>query len=177
MAATDYVILVDENDNNIGVTDKMLAHRHNQLHRAFSIFILSKDTPPQLLLQQRAADKYHSAGLWSNTCCSHPRPGESVIAAGTRRLQEEFGLSTTLEQVGSFRYNVHFPNGLSENELDHILIGKISRAITITPNPAEIQAYRWVDVGVLSQEIQETPTAFTYWLEPALKIVLSHGLN
>src|SRR3990167_1504236 len=111
---TDQVILVDENDTAIGTAEKLAAHEQNLLHRAFSIFIFRDSPQRELLLQQRALGKYHSPGLWTNTCCSHPRPGEAILEAGKRRLQEELGLTSELSDLGWFHYNAHFPNGLSE---------------------------------------------------------------
>src|SRR5207237_2208441 len=119
----DYVILVDEKNQPIGQAEKMQAHRENLLHRAFSVFIVRNESQPEILLQQRARHKYHSPLLWTNTCCSHPHLGESVIEAGKRRLQEELGISAELKDLGWFQYNAHFDNGLSEHEIDHVLIG------------------------------------------------------
>ena len=174
MTATEHVILVDEYDNPVGTAEKMEAHRHNLRHRAFSVFIFRK-TPPnacltapvELLLQQRAAHKYHSPNLWTNTCCSHPRPGEDIIHAGERRLQEEMGLQLPLSYACQFHYIAHFENGLVENEIDYILTGWIGRH-TIRPAPEEVQAYRWVTGDQLKQELSLYPTHFTPWLPLAL---------
>ena len=129
MTATEYVILVDQTDQEIGIAEKLAAHLENRCHRAFSIFIFRylnhPEQSPELLLQQRAFDKYHSGGLWTNTCCSHPRPGEAVLAAGERRLQEEFGIPASLRALGWFHYIAKFDNGLTENEVDHVLLGEI----------------------------------------------------
>src|SRR3990167_8303950 len=142
--ATEYVILVDANNKEVGSAEKLVAHQENLLHRAFSIFIFRLGPPVALLLQQRALHKYHSPGLWTNSCCSHPRPGETITAAGERRLREELNISTSLENLGWFHYNVHFSNGLSENENDHVLIGSISTDQSIQFNADEIHAYRWI---------------------------------
>lgn len=172
---TEYIVLVDEQDKEIGVAEKLAAHQDNLLHRAFSIFIFRrKDAEIEVLLQQRAMQKYHSAGLWTNTCCSHPRPGETVLAAGERRLQEELGFTISLIQLGWFKYNAHFSNGLSEHELDHILVGEISLATEFKPNPAEIQATRWINLHQLNHELVTKPTQFTPWLAPAFKIAHSY---
>ena len=168
----EYVILVDEEDKEIGLAEKLLAHQKNLLHRAFSVFIFRKTPQLELLLQQRALHKYHSPGLWTNTCCSHPRSQESVIAAGERRLQEELGFMTTLNNLGCFHYNAHFSNGLSENEIDHVLIGTVPADIVIKPNKDEIHAYRWMTLNDLQQALKMHPEAFTPWLEKALDIVL-----
>src|SRR5437763_15816865 len=112
MTATEYIVLVDAQDREIGIAEKLSAHEKNLLHRAFSVFIFRQTPAFELLLQQRAMNKYHSPGLWTNTCCSHPRSGEEITAAGGRRLQEELGIVTPLKDVGWFHYNAHFPNGL-----------------------------------------------------------------
>lgn len=161
----DLVILVDANNNEMGQAEKLLAHQQNLLHRAFSIFIFrGKD----LLLQQRAFNKYHCAGLWTNTCCSHPRPGETVLAAGERRLQEELGFHTSLKDLGWFHYNAHFSNGLSENEIDHVLIGHVSKDVKIVPNDQEIHQYQWVNLHELEKQLKASPHLFTPWLSKAL---------
>src|SRR3989344_7340032 len=117
----DYIILVDENDNQIGIEEKIKAHLDGKLHRAFSIFVFNNKG--ELLIQQRALDKYHSAGLWTNTCCSHPKPEEQIIEAGHRRLKEEMEFDCELNEAFSFKYKAVFDNGLTENEYDHVLIG------------------------------------------------------
>lgn len=172
----EYVILVDDHDNEIGLAEKGLAHEKNLLHRAFSIFIFRKKPQLELLLQQRALHKYHSAGLWTNTCCSHPRPKESIIAAGERRLQEELGFTTPLINLGRFHYNVHFSNGLAENEIDHVLLGWIDDSTHIHPHPDEVHAYRWISIAELQQELAAHPEQFTPWLEQALAIVVKTGI-
>lgn len=173
MPSSERVILVDENDIEIGTEEKIAAHAANLLHRAFSIFIYRKNNGLEVLLQQRALGKYHSPGLWTNTCCSHPRPGESILDAGKRRLQEEFGFTTSLKQFGWFHYNAHFDNGLSENEIDHILIGNIDNENLIQPNPEEIHAWRWVNPATLQQEIAADPAGFTPWLPQALTLAIN----
>ncbi len=167
---TEQVILVDENDNATGTAEKLAAHEQNLLHRAFSIFIFRDSPQGELLLQQRALGKYHSPGLWTNTCCSHPQPNEGILDAGKRRLKEELGLAAELTNVGWFHYNAHFPNGLSENEIDHVLVGTISTDTKITPNPDEIHALRWVTVDELQKELAENPEQFTPWLKQALDV-------
>lgn len=178
MSATEYVVLVDAHNQATGMAEKLLAHQQNLMHRAFSVFIFKKIAHGlMLLLQQRAAQKYHCPELWTNTCCSHPRANETVLAAGKRRLQEELGFSTELTDIGWFHYNAHFDNGLSENEIDHVLIGVIDDTIAIHPNPEEVQAYRWVEVEQIDQEITANPTAYTPWLPLALKLVAKHLLG
>lgn len=169
MTATEYVVLVDENDHEIGLAEKIEAHKKCLLHRAFSVFIFRDSPQKELLLQQRALHKYHSPGLWTNTCCSHPRQGESVIDAGERRLKEEMGFSTTLTSTGWFHYTAHFSNGLSENEIDHVLTGTIATDTAIKPNPDEVNAIRWINLPDLKQALQEHPEQFTPWLAKALQ--------
>lgn len=172
MTATEYVVLVDESDQEIGLAEKIEAHRQNLLHRAFSVFIFREIAghTPELLLQQRALGKYHSPGLWTNTCCSHPRDGENIIKAGERRLREELGITAELRDLGWFHYNAHFPNGLSENEIDHVLIGHIKPDQVFLPNTDEVHAVRWVTVKNLEKEIANNPDQFTPWLKQALEI-------
>jgi isopentenyl-diphosphate delta-isomerase len=159
MAVMEQVILVDEQDNEIGIMEKLEAHRKALLHRAFSVCIFNRKG--ELLMQQRASGKYHSPGLWTNTCCSHPRPGETVIEAGTRRLQEEMGCTAPLQPLFSFIYHVEFPNGLSEHELDHVLVGQYDGPIK--PDPAEVSAYSYWSFDTLSKKLKEHPDHFTAW--------------
>lgn len=166
--AYEEVILVDEADQEIGVAEKLSAHQNNRLHRAFSVFIFRQNKEWELLLQQRNLDKYHSPGLWTNTCCSHPRLGENIVAAGERRLKEELGIHIALRNVGWFHYNAHFSNGLSENENDHVLVGVAPVTQVIQPNPLEVHAFRWVRIDVLEEEIAAQPAQFTPWLLEAL---------
>lgn len=169
MTATEYVILVDGKDNATGTAEKLYAHQNNLLHRAFSIFIFRKMQGLEVLLQQRAAHKYHSSGLWTNTCCSHPKPDENILEAGQRRLFEELGFTTDLIDAGWFIYNAHFSNGLSEHELDHVLIGSMPPGIFIQPNPEEVQAWRWVNVEDLRKELETQSETFTAWVKEGLE--------
>ncbi|MFZ2315219.1 MAG: isopentenyl-diphosphate Delta-isomerase [Gammaproteobacteria bacterium] len=172
MTATEYVVLVDLEDREIGLAEKLAAHEQNLLHRAFSVFIFrEKSNTLELLLQQRALSKYHSPGLWTNTCCSHPRQDEDIILAGKRRLLEEMGISTELEHLGRFHYNAHFPNGLAENEMDHVLLGFIPAEIAFTINPEEVHTSRWVTIPALEEELAANAEQFTPWLKLALDIV------
>lgn len=175
MTATEYVVLVDAGNHAIGLAEKIFSHRNNLLHRAFSIFVFRQGTQTELLLQQRALGKYHSPGLWTNTCCSHPRAGETIIAAGERRLYEELGIKTSLRDLGWFHYNAHFSNGLSENEIDHVLIGNIPADLHFEPNPAETHAVRWITIPELEAELLANPKNFTPWLSQALSLVKATG--
>lgn len=171
MSNSEMVILVDEHDTQIGTTDKMNAHTLGLLHRAFSVFILRiKNSQVQLLLQQRNADKYHCGNLWTNTCCSHPREGEQIVAAGERRLQEEMGLQLKLKLIGNFSYRAEFSNGLIEHEFDHVLVGMYDGS-PIKFNPAEVQDYRWINLSNLEIELLNNAQAYTPWLKEALHIV------
>lgn len=173
MAATEHVILVDQNDQILGIEEKIKAHREGLCHRAFSVFIYRETPKLEILLQKRASHKYHSPNLWTNTCCSHPRPGEDTIKAAERRLEEEMGIRVPLYSIGRFHYIAHFDNGLIENEVDHVLIGSyVSQHIQ--PNPEEVQAYRWIKAEELQHAVQKNPDQFTPWLLEALQIVLNH---
>ncbi|MEE3035324.1 MAG: isopentenyl-diphosphate Delta-isomerase [Bacteroidota bacterium] len=153
------VILVDKNDNPLGMIGKMEAHKKGLLHRAFSVFILN--TKHELLIQKRAFTKYHSAGLWANTCCSHQRKGESSIQAGRRRLFEEMGFNTSLEELFSFVYKTSFDNGLIEHEFDHVLLG-FSNDKPKT-NPSEVDDFKWVNLEILSNDLKLHPEKYTVW--------------
>ena len=155
------VILVDSKDNPIGLMPKMEAHEKAVLHRAFSVFIMNDKG--QIMLQQRAADKYHSPLLWTNTCCSHQRDGETNIGAGKRRLREEMGFETELKEVFSFIYKAPFDNGLTEHELDHVMIGYYNDAPKI--NPDEVANWKWMLPSAIQNEISEHPEAFTAWFK------------
>jgi len=161
----EHVVLVDEKGNEIGVAEKMHAHQNGLLHRAFSIFVFDADN--RLLLQRRAKHKYHSGGLWANTCCSHPRPGEAVADAAHRRLREEMGFDCPLEEKFSFLYKKAFDNGLTEHEYDHVFVGFYSGEVA--PNPAEVEAYRWCSVTDLKDDVARNQTSYVYWLRLILK--------
>lgn len=155
----EQVILVNPQDEPIGVMEKMEAHQKGLLHRAFSVFVFNKKG--EMLLQQRANQKYHSGGLWTNTCCSHPAPGESTDAAAIRRLQEEMGFQTPLKESFSFMYKTTFDNGLTEHEIDHVFIGEYEDAIE--PNTAEVECYEYRTMDSIRDAIQHTPHLFTSW--------------
>lgn len=157
----EQVILVDQNDQQIGLMEKMEAHEKALLHRAFSVFIFNKKG--KLLLQKRAISKYHSPLLWTNTCCSHQREGESNVAAGRRRLQEEMGFVTEIKEVFSFIYKVPFDNGLTEHELDHVMIGYYDASPTI--NKKEVGNYKWMALEDIKEDMQENAKNYTAWFK------------
>lgn len=157
----EQVILVNENDEQIGLMPKMEAHEKAVLHRAFSVFVFNKDN--QLMLQQRAADKYHSPLLWTNTCCSHQRNGESNLEAGKRRLQEEMGFVCNLEEKTSFIYKAPFDNGLTEHELDHIMVGYYDLDPVI--NPEEVESFKWMTIEEVKTDMALHPETYTEWFK------------
>jgi len=157
----EQVILVDKEDNQIGLMPKMEAHEKGLLHRAFSVFIFNNKN--ELMLQQRALHKYHSPGLWTNTCCSHQREGETNIQAGKRRLFEEMGFVTELEDKISFIYKAPFDNGLTEHELDHILVGQFEGEPQI--NPDEVSAWKWMPLEEVRLDIGNHPEQYTEWFK------------
>lgn len=159
------VILVDEQNKEIGIMEKMQAHVEGRLHRAISIFIFN--TKNELLLQQRAYGKYHSAGLWSNTCCSHPMPGETVADAATRRLNEEMGMHCRLQESFAFVYKAVLDNNLTEFEYDHVFTG-ITDEEPI-PNPDEVASWKYETIENLRQDIQLHPEKYTEWFKICLK--------
>jgi isopentenyl-diphosphate delta-isomerase len=153
------VVLVNEQDEAIGVEDKTRAHLLGVLHRAFSVFVIN--AAGQLLLQKRALTKYHSRGLWSNTCCGHPRPDESVEKASRRRLGEEMGFDSELREVFHFVYRADLEDGLVENEYDHVLVGSFDGVPK--PDPAEVAEWRWVGMATLGADLKNHPESYTYW--------------
>ena len=155
------VILVNEQDEQIGLMPKMEAHEKALLHRAFSVFIFNDSN--ELMLQQRALDKYHSPGLWTNTCCSHQRDGETNIEAGKRRLQEEMGFVVDLKESISFIYKAPFDNGLTEHEYDHVLLGKYSGVPKI--NPEEVASWKWMPLDEIKSDISLRPELYTAWFK------------
>jgi isopentenyl-diphosphate delta-isomerase len=159
------VILVDVLDNQLGLMPKMEAHEKAVLHRAFSVFIFNDKG--ELMLQQRAAHKYHSPLLWTNTCCSHQRDGESNIEAGKRRLIEEMGFKTNLKEIFSFVYKAPFDNGLTEHELDHVMIGNFNGTPKI--NPDEVASYKWMTLEAVKKDIELQPKLYTAWFKIIFK--------
>ncbi|MDX8552794.1 isopentenyl-diphosphate Delta-isomerase [Tenacibaculum sp. 1B UA] len=161
----EQVILVDQQDNPIGLMEKIEAHEKALLHRAFSVFVFNDKN--ELMLQQRAAEKYHSPLLWTNTCCSHQRDGESNIEAGKRRLQEEMGFSCELEEVFSFIYKAPFDNGLTEHEYDHVMIGRFNDEPIV--NPEEVASYKWMPLVEVKNDIENHPERYTAWFKIIFK--------
>ena len=159
------VILVDVLDNQLGLMTKMEAHEKAVLHRAFSVFIFNDKG--ELMLQQRAAHKYHSPLLWTNTCCSHQRDGESNIEAGKRRLIEEMGFKTNLKEIFSFVYKAPFDNGLTEHELDHVMIGNFNGTPKI--NTDEVASYKWMTLEEVKKDIELQPKLYTAWFKIIFK--------
>jgi isopentenyl-diphosphate delta-isomerase len=155
------VILVNERDEPIGLMEKLEAHQKAVLHRAFSVFILNDKN--EVMLQQRAHHKYHSPMLWTNTCCSHQRDGETNIQAGTRRLYEEMGFSTELKELFHFIYKAPFDNGLTEHELDHVMIGYYNQEPKI--NPDEVESWKWMSIEAIKDDIQTQSKNYTVWFK------------
>ena len=161
----EQVILVDKNDNQVGLMPKMEAHEKGVLHRAFSVFTFNKKG--ELMLQQRAAHKYHSPLLWTNTCCSHQRNGETNLEAGKRRLQEEMGFTAELKEIFSFIYKAPFDNGLTEHELDHVLVGYFDDNPNI--NKEEVEDYKWMLLEDVKSDIDKNPSIYTEWFKIIFK--------
>lgn len=162
------VILVNETDEPIGTMEKMLAHQQSKLHRAFSIFIFNDKG--EMLIHQRAKEKYHSGSLWTNACCSHPRPGEETILAAERRLNEELRMQCPIREVYSFIYKAKLDKGLTEYEYDHVFFGKYSN--DLVPNADEVMDWKYVPIDELQQDIVAQPEKYTEWFKIALD-----GLN
>lgn len=170
---TENVVLVDEQDREVGVMEKLEAHRKGVLHRAISVFVFNPSG--ELILQQRAMNKYHGGGLWTNTCCSHPYPGEAPLDAAHRRLKEEMGFETDLQFSHCFIYNADVGNGLLEHELDHVFTGIYSGTPAL--NPAEAMAWRPISMDALRQEVNLHPSEFSAWLRIILEdpaFILNH---
>jgi isopentenyl-diphosphate delta-isomerase len=160
----DLVILVNEQDVEIGVMPKLEAHQKALLHRAFSVLIFNSND--EMLIHQRAMGKYHSEGLWTNACCSHPKPGETIIEAAHRRLEEEMGFDCEVEPKFHFIYQTSLENNLFEHEFDHVLTGVYDGEFI--PNPEEVMDYRWVSIADLKEEIKTKPETFTFWFKMIL---------
>ncbi|PCJ90687.1 MAG: isopentenyl-diphosphate delta-isomerase [Flavobacteriaceae bacterium] len=155
------VILVNQYDEQVGTMPKMEAHEKALLHRAFSVFILNRQG--EIMLQQRAADKYHSPMLWTNTCCSHQREGETNIEAGKRRLQEEMGFHVALEEAFSFTYKAPFDNGLTEHEFDHVMVGYYDDQPNI--NSKEVEDWKWMSPKSIRMDMSISPEKYTVWFK------------
>ncbi len=165
----EYLILVDENDNQLGLMEKIEAHEKGLLHRAFSVFLFN--SKGEMLIHQRAFSKYHSGGLWTNACCSHPRDQEKTIDAAHRRLEEEMGFDCEIKEVFHFTYKSALDNGLTEHELDHVYIGEYEGEIN--PNPEEVESYKYISITDLTKDIQENPQGYTEWFKICLEEVLN----
>lgn len=165
----EFVVLVDQDDQKLGLMEKQQAHVAGLLHRAFSVFVFNSNG--ELMIQQRAASKYHSPTLWTNTCCSHPRDNETYEQAAHRRLKEEMGFDCDLEFKFSFIYKAHLDNDLTEHELDHVFIGTYNDEPKL--NPEEVMAYRWVDLMDLKKDIEKNPQNYTAWF----KIIFEHYVS
>ena len=161
MKIEEQVILVNENDEQIGLMSKMEAHQKAVLHRAFSVFIFND--AHELMLQQRATSKYHSPGLWTNTCCSHQRDGVSNLEAGIRRLNEEMGFVCKLSEATSFIYKASFDNGLTEHEFDHVLVGSYNHSPMINSN--EVDSWKWMSIENVKKDIKDYPNNYTAWFK------------
>lgn len=160
----DKVILVDENDKKIGTEEKLKVHREGKLHRCFSILIFnSKD---EILIQRRAKSKHHSPGLWSNACCSHPRPNESLKKAAKRRLKEEMGIETDLKEIFSFIYQAKSGDFI-EHEFDHVFLGKFDGHPIV--NKEEVEDFKWISIKELKRDVKERPEKYTFWFKRILK--------
>jgi isopentenyl-diphosphate Delta-isomerase len=165
-----YVILVDENDNQTGVAGKMEAHRNGLLHRAVSVFVIN--SKGEWILQRRAFDKYHSNGLWTNTCCTHPNPGESSVDAAHRRLREEMGLECDLQEMFAFTYIEELDNELTEHEYDHVFVGFTDKEPVI--NTDEVEEWEAVTFDELHEDIVKNPDGYTYWFKMIYERVNSY---
>jgi isopentenyl-diphosphate delta-isomerase len=161
----EMLVLVDENDREIGSEEKLAAHRAGKLHRAFSVYIFN--SRGQLLITRRAPGKYHSPGLWTNTCCGHPRPGEAVEDGARRRLREETGIVCELAPKQKFIYHAEFDNGLVEHEYDHVFTGCYDGELQI--DPAEADAVEWVEPQAALADVEARPERYTVWFRLSLK--------
>jgi isopentenyl-diphosphate delta-isomerase len=170
---SEQVILVDEHDRELGAGEKLEAHRAGALHRAFSVFVF--DAAGRLLLQKRARAKYHSGGLWSNTCCGHPRPGEATPAAARRRLMEEMNFDCELREAFGFLYRAELDGGLVEHEYDHVFVGRFEGEPA--PDAAEVEDWRWLTLDALREDLRRSPDNYSYWLRLALERLEAGGLR
>ena len=161
MMKEEQVILVNEKDEPIGLMNKMEAHEKAVLHRAFSVFVLNDKN--EVMLQQRAHHKYHSPLLWTNTCCSHQRAGETNLQAGKRRLYEEMGFNAELKELFHFIYKAPFDNGLTEHELDHVMIGYSNEVPSI--NPDEVESWKWMKIEDIKEDMIQNPALYTIWFK------------
>lgn len=163
------VVLVDDDDHTLGTSEKLRAHMEGLLHRAISVFVF--DDADRLLLQKRSRHKYHSGGLWSNTCCSHPHPGEDPVTAAHRRLDEEMGISCDLSPAFCFTYRATVGAGLTEHEYDHIFIARTKNP-SVHPDPNEVAEWTWIAPSALKQDVSARPEQYTVWFRQLLERVL-----
>lgn len=161
----EFIITVDDQDRETGYMEKMEVHKKGVLHRAFSVMIFNNEG--EVLLQKRAKKKYHSPGLWSNSCCSHQRKGETLTEAVSRRIREELGITCNCKEEFKFRYRIEFDNGLIENEIDHVFIGHYNGKVF--PNQDEAEEICWITLEKLNKEMGENPEDFTYWFKILMK--------
>lgn len=159
------IILVDEKDNEIGSGEKLKVHQEGKLHRCFSLFVFN--SKGELMLQERAKSKYHSGGLWTNTCCSHPRAGEKIEEAVHRRLREEMGFDCEVKEIFSFIYKAKLDHGLWEHEFDHVFIGKFDKEPKI--NPEEAEGWKWIGLDELKKDMAKSPENYTVWFKIAME--------
>jgi isopentenyl-diphosphate delta-isomerase len=169
----DHVILVNQFDEQVGTMEKIKAHQQGLLHRAFSIFIFNEEG--KLLLQQRADGKYHGAGLWTNTCCSHPQDKENLLESALERLNYEMGFKCDLQKIFSFIYQAPVENNLIEHEFDHVFIGFYNQ--DPIPNPLEVKSYAWADIHWIRNDVKLHPEKYTIWFRTIWERVLEHQLN
>ena len=163
------IILVNEKDEQTGRDEKLKVHQEGKLHRAFSVFIFN--SKGEWLLQKRAKSKYHSPGLWSNACCSHPHPGKNILQEAKKRLKEEMGILCALKEIFSFSYRIEF-DSLIENEIDHVFTGKFNGVVK--PNKKEADGWKWVSNKALKSDVKENPQNYTYWFKIVLDKVLKY---
>jgi isopentenyl-diphosphate delta-isomerase len=163
--STTDIILVNENDEEIGIGEKLMVHQRGLLHRAFSILVFNDNN--ELLIHQRTSHKYHSGDLWTNTCCGHPNANEEISRAAHRRLGEEMGFDTSLEFLYKFQYRTEFANGLVESEIDHVFIGNYNDNFTV--NPEEVADYKWIMLDDLLENVAQYPENYTFWFREILK--------
>lgn len=172
MTSNKNIILVNPDDEEIGIIEKIRGHKYGMLHRAFSVVIFRmKNKKIETLLQQRNRNKYHGGGLWTNTCCSHPYPGEEIQLAAQQRLKEEMGIEVKLQPAGKFHYIAQLDRGMTENEIDHVFYG-IYDADTIPFNREEVEDYEWMDVSTLHLELNQHPAMYSPWFKQALELAL-----
>ena len=169
----EQVVLVDENDSEVGLMEKLQAHEEGRLHRAFSVLIFNDKN--EMLIHKREKNKYHCGGLWTNACCSHPRQNESPEAAAKRRLQEEMGFTTDVNFIASFVYKAEFENGLTEHEFDHLFIGIFNDEPN--PNPKEVEDWKFIALDELVKDVNKHPNKYTAWFITIIKEQLSNALK